>query len=263
MTIRPLCLTMVLLIGLHGLAAAQRTFAVIVGVSDYLVGQPGKGDLQFSDDDARSFYALLSSPAGGSVPAEHIRMLIDRQATRNNVLQALTIFRQATRNDRVIFYFSGHGERGMFLPYDYGTNPTATLWHNDIKAAFLRSQAGTKFLLADACMAGTMKKRNSQPHPVVAANSSLHNPDSKVIIMLSSQDKEYSRETAQLKQGAFTYFLVKGARGAADASGDGIVTIKELAGYVHQEVWKKTGKQQRPRVIGRFDENMPFTSVRY
>lgn len=263
MTIRPLCLTVFLLVGLYGLATAQRTFAVIVGVSDYYVGQPDKGDLRFSDDDARSFHALLRSPAGGSVPEENIRVLIDKRATRDNVLQALTIFRQATRDDRVIFYFSGHGERGMFLPYDYGTNRTATLWHDDIKAAFLRSQAGTKFLLADACMAGTMKKRNSQPHPVVAANSPLHNPDSKVVIILSSQDKEYSRETADLKQGAFTFFLVEGARGAADTNKDGVVSIKEVAVYVNQKVQKKTRKQQKPRVIGRFDENMPFTAVRY
>ena len=263
MSIRPLCLTVAVLIGLHGLAAAQRTFAVIVGVSDYLVGQPGKGDLQFSDDDARSFYALLRSPAGGGVPAENIRVLIDKQATRTGVLQALTIFRQATRNDRVVFYFSGHGERGMFLPYDYGTTRTATLWHDDIKAAFLRSQAGTKFLLADACMAGTMKKRNAQPHPVVAASSPLHNPDSKVVIILSSQDKEYSRETAELRQGAFTYFLVKGARGAADENNDGVVSIKEVSLYVYEELKKKTNKKQKPRVIGQFDENMPFMAVRY
>jgi uncharacterized caspase-like protein len=254
MTIRPLCLTVLLLLCLSGLGVAQRTFAVIVGVSDYLVGQPGKGDLRFSDDDARSFHALLRSPAGGSVPEENIRVLIDKRATRNNVLQALTIFRQATRDDRVIFYFSGHGERGMFLPYDYGTNRTATLWHDDIKAAFLRSQAGTKFLLADACMAGTMKKRTKL----------LPVPNSpNVVIILSSQDKEYSRETADLKQGAFTYYLVKGAKGAADASGDGMVTIKELARYLYEEVQKKTRKQQKPRVIGRFDENMPFTAVRY
>ncbi len=262
MSSRPLCLTVLLLFCLCKLGVAQRTFAVIVGVSDYLVGQPGKGDLQFSDDDARSFHALLRSAAGGSVPEENIRVLIDKRATRDNVLQALTIFGQATRNDRVIFYFSGHGERGMFLPYDYGTNRTATLWHDDIKAAFLRSQAGTKFLLADACMAGTMKKRNAQPHPVVAANSPLHNPDSKVIIILSSQDREYSRETADLKQGAFTFYLVEGAKGAADKNTDGVVTIKELASYVDHEVRKKTRNQQIPRVIGRFDENMPFTAVR-
>lgn len=263
MTLRPLCLTVLLLLVLPKLAAAQRTFAVIVGVSDYFVGQPGKGDLQFSDDDARSFHALLRSPAGGSVPDENIRVLIDKQATRNNVLQALTIFRQATRGDRVIFYFSGHGERGMFLPYDYGTSQTATLWHEDIKAAFLRSQAGTKFLLADACMAGTMKKRNAQPHPVVAANSPLHNPESKVVIILSSQDKEYSRETADLKQGAFTFYLVEGAKGAADENKDGVVSIREVATYVNRELRRKTNKKQTPRVIGRFDENMPFTAVRY
>jgi Caspase domain len=263
MTARIIVFAVLWLVGWANVTLAQRTFAVIVGVSDYYVGQPGKGDLQFSDDDARSFYALLRSPAGGSVPEENIRVLIDKNATRNSVLLALTIFRQATRSDRVIFYFSGHGERGMFLPYDYGTSRNATLWHDDIKAAFLRSQAGTKFLLADACMAGTMKPRNSQPHPVVAANSPLHDPTSNVVVMLSSQDKEYSRETAQLKQGAFTFFLVRGAKGAADQDNDGIVSIKEIAVYVNKNLLAITRNQQKPRVIGRFDENMPFTVVRY
>ena len=49
------------------------TRAIIIGISDY--ADDGIPDLQFADRDAESFAVWLLSPAGGSIPAEQVKLL--------------------------------------------------------------------------------------------------------------------------------------------------------------------------------------------
>jgi len=168
-----------------------------------------------------------------------------------------------------VFFFSGHGDEGLFLPYDaYTTGPDLVLRHADVKAAFRQSLAGTKFLMADACMSGSMTKKVYEHalHPIdsTAAHdtSSIHqgNPNSNVVVMLSSLPNQQSQESTDLKNGTFTYYLVKGIKGAADTSPyDGIVTIKELHIYISRKVMARTLDKQTPEVFGRFSDNLAFT----
>ena len=76
--------------------------------------------LRYTDDDAYQVYAFLKSPEGGALPDKQVRILIDEQATRQNILDAMrTIFLRADENDVVMFYFSGHGLKGAsFIPVD-------------------------------------------------------------------------------------------------------------------------------------------------
>ncbi len=56
--------------------------------------------------------------------------------------------------------------------------------------------------------------------------------------------------------------MVKGLEGAADESGDGIVTADELAEYVHRNVREATNGQQNPTSDrGSFDTNMLLSYV--
>ncbi|MCX6216972.1 caspase family protein [Spirosoma sp.] len=239
---------------------AQRTYAVIVGVSDYQLGRPGKGDLTFSDDDAELFYRLLRSPMSGSIPSENIILLTNSRASRANIMRAMTLFQQATPRDRIIFYFSGHGAPGMLLPYDYTPDARVTLYDRDVKAAFRQSAARTKLLLADACMAGTMRNRQYPSRPPAVSSST---DNSTVVVLLSSRNEETSREGSNLQQGFFTHYLVKGATGDADINPrNGIVTIKELYDYVRQGVRQESQNQQTPVAYGRFPENLPFSTVK-
>ncbi|MBL7825266.1 MAG: caspase family protein, partial [Saprospiraceae bacterium] len=100
---------------------AVQIYAVVVGVGDY-ARMP---QLAYPASDAQRFYSHLLSPKGGSIPKNHIRLLIDDEATKTNVLAALKqIARKADGNDVILFYFSGHGLDGAFLPIDfdgYGT----------------------------------------------------------------------------------------------------------------------------------------------
>lgn len=236
-------------------AAAQQTYAVVVGISDYALGQPGKGDLNFADDDARQFYSMLRSPAGGNVPETNIILLTEKEATRANILKAITLFKKAAKADRIIFFFSGHGDKGFLLPYDAG--PGVVVRHDDVRLAFRESPALTKLLLTDACKSGSMDRyRHKKPKSTVKTPPTLNN---NVIIMVSSRDYEFSQELSQLKHGAFTYFLVEGAKGKADTDHNHIVTIRELYAYMHQTIRQVTNNQQTPVLFGRFKSDTPFS----
>ncbi len=250
-----LLLSYVLLLQTPVLAATQQTYAVIVGISDYALGQPGKGDLNFADDDARLFANMLQSPAGGSVPAANIMLLTEKQATRANIIKAMTLFRRAAKNDRIIFFFSGHGDQGVLFPYDGA--PGVVVLHNDVKLAFRQSNAQTKLLLADACKSGSMYRSSLSKTPVARA----HTLNNNVIVMLSSRANQFSQELAQLKHGAFTYYLVLGASGKADADHNQTVTMRELYVYMRNAIQQATYNQQTPVVFGRFSSDMPFAVV--
>ena len=78
--------------------------------------------------------------------------------------------------------------------------------------------------------------------------------------LTASRDRE-SRHTrsAELEggHGVFTYYVVKGLEGEADATHDGIVTADELAEYVHTQVREATKGAQNPTSDrASYDKNM-------
>ena len=238
-----------------GVSAQQQTYAVVVGISDYKALSDRTGDLRFADRDARQVAMFLRSKAGGSVPASHVLLLTNRQATRSRIQQAFALFSQAKPGDRVLFYFSGHGLADSFAPYDArpGNLPNM-LTHSDIKAAFRRSSASTKLCIADACLSGSMT-RMRQPNPAPTAASPVAG-GGNVAMLLASRATQYAIESRRLTGGAFTHYLLLGLSGRADRNADRTVTIRELHQYVAPQVRRVTRGRQTPVFYGRFSDDL-------
>jgi uncharacterized caspase-like protein len=242
---------------------AQQTYAVIVGVSTYQHGsaRPQGNQIQnlnFSDDDARRFYQFLRSPAGGSVPTAQMHLITNEKASRTNLLRALKLFRRAGANDRVIFYFSGHGAPGFFVPFDATPDGRANLLtHAELKEAFRASAARTKFCIADACHAGSIRR----PGPAAEGTPAGALDQTSVVVFMSARANEYSLERGTLRQGVFSYFLIKGLSGMADQNRDRRVSAYELYAYVRQNVQQQTQGRQTPIAYGRFSKELPLAQV--
>ena len=85
------------------------TRAVIIGVSEYQ--EENIPDLRFAHKDAEAFAKYLSTPSGGKVPMENIKLLTNKDATCGNAHKALYwLLEQSNKNDKAIIYFSGHGD---------------------------------------------------------------------------------------------------------------------------------------------------------
>ncbi len=237
-----------------------KVWAVVVGVARY-VHMPV---LKYTDDDAYHIYAFLKSPEGGALPDEQIRVLIDEDATRSNILRTMRqTFMKADENDVVLLYYSGHGLPGYFLPVDFdGFNNKVD--HEDIKAIFSESKAKHKLCLADACHSGTLTAMKVAPAEVAIQKfyEAFENAGGGTALLLSSKGDEFSLEDGGLRQGVFSHFLIRGLKGEADGNSNKIVTIQELFEFVFAKVTSYTGNAQTPTITGKFDPKMPVSVMR-
>ncbi len=240
---------------------AVKIWAVVVGVGRYQT----MPTLKYSDDDAYQYYAFLKSPEGGALPDAQVKVLVDEDATRANILQTMrqTLLR-ADDNDVVIFYFSGHGLEGSFLPVDYdGFNNK--LLHNDVKNILLESKAKHKICLADACHSGTllaMKTSLTMQETIARYYSAFNDTKGGLALLMSSKAEEYSLEDQGLRSGIFSHYLIRGLKGEADMNKNNIVTIRELFDYIYKNVRSYTSSAQTPMISGKYDEAMPVSVVR-
>ena len=236
-----------------------KIWAVIVGIGRY-TAMPS---LKFTDDDAWRMYSFLLSPEGGALPESQIALLVDEDATRGNILRTMRqYFLKADANDVVLFYYSGHGLEGSFLPVDYdGYNNK--LRHEEIKEVFKESKAKHKLCIADACHSGTLNYGASLatkgPAPVTLQRyyQAFEETDGGIALLMSSKAEELSLEDHGLRQGVFTYYVLQGLKGKADVNNDYLVTIKELYSFVYSKVREYTDNVQTPILTGDYDHDMP------
>jgi hypothetical protein len=241
---------------------SMRIWAVVVGVADY----PNFPKLTYTIDDAKKVYGFFRSPEGGAIPAERIRLLLDKDATRENILNAtMELFQKADSTDIIIFYFAGHGIEGAFVPYDYDNTESTLLHHNLVHQDFLDSKAKFKLCIADACHSGSYKDAldgevatRSARDQIKAHYKSFENVKGGLAIIASSAPEEVSLEATKLKQGVFSYFFILGLKGQADENENGIITATELYTYIHKHVQSYTYKFQKPLIFGDFDPDMPI-----
>src|SRR5262245_18828898 len=84
----------------------QKTWALVIGVSNYAHAEP----LRFAATDSLSFQNFLESPRGGSIPRDHIVSLIEDEATRTGIMVALESLQDKVKEgDTVYVYIAGHG----------------------------------------------------------------------------------------------------------------------------------------------------------
>lgn len=219
-----------------------KTYAVIVGVNKYDNPQL---NLNACVEDASKIYRFLNKNKENEVV-----FLADYRATKSNILYAMEkVYSKAKKGDMIVFYFSGHGDVGMFCPTNIlsGLNP---LLHTEIRAKFKKSKASYKLLIADACYAGSVVGTASGNY-----STSRINTKENIVFFMSSRDDETSIESRFLNAGFFTHYFVKGMEGAADRNKDRKITLYELYAYVRKNVRRDSSYKQTPIMYGRFKKN--------
>lgn len=232
-------------------------WAVVIGVAAYH-HMPA---LRYTDDDAYRMYAFLKSPEGGALDDDHIRILVDEEATLSNIRQTMsTLFGQAGPNDLVLLYFSGHGLHGSFLPFDFDGSRNKLL-HEEVSSLLSRSPAKYKLCIADACHSGSLlAMRGGAPQQMLADYyRELSRASAGTALLMSSKSDETSLESSGLRQGVFSHYLIRGLKGEADRDGDGLVSVQELYIFVDRNVRSYTGNMQSPLLQGSYDPKMPVS----
>lgn len=231
-------------------------WAVIVGVADY-PDASAVPDLQYTDDDAYDLRDTLL--AYGNWEASHITMLIDGAATKENIHDTIAGMGNKTDADDVFFfYFSGHGttvadedldeadgQDEVLCQYDFHTAGGIT---DDELGEWLATVPCSPVLVAiDTCYSGGMIKRGGVQNDSVAGAGIPQRGDGFAkdldgvidgVVLAACADDEFAYESILLENGLFTYYLIEGLEGPADAEGnaDGAVSMEEAFDYLQPRV---------------------------
>ena len=239
-------LLLFILLALSSLSATGRTIYVLsVGISDYRY----ISDLQKTENDAREFSELYMTHT------KNVTTLLGSQATRENILSSLrSCFAKAGADDIVVFFFSGHGDKGGLCAYD--TKGRSTLVrYAEVQKAIGSCKAANKQLFIDACYSGGLRDGKKTARQATTARPPLSDTQG-IMLFLSSRTEETSQENRWADNGFFTQYLIKGLKGASDTDSDRIITAKEIFTYVSAKVSERTRKKQNPVMWGKFNDNM-------
>ncbi|MBK6620505.1 MAG: tetratricopeptide repeat protein [Saprospirales bacterium] len=242
----------------------KKTWAVIAGISDYQNKEIS--DLQYAHKDALAFFEYLKSPAGGSVPTEQIKLLVNEQATMAAYADAMDwLLEKAGEADQVYIYFSGHGDvenrtmQGFLLPWDSPSRPYIAgaypIFYLQMVIAALSNQNKAKVIMvADACHAGKLAGSSIQGTQIT--NQNLQQKFGNEVKILACGPEELSQEGTQWGggRGAFSYHLIDGLMGLADRDANYEVSLLEIRRYLEDRVPEETApNSQVPQTI--FDRN--------
>ena len=202
--------------------SAQTTYVLLTGVSNY---NDPKNNLQSTTKDVKDLAAIFKQ-----FPNTKTVMLTSKHATAENVTKKLkAILTLAKKEDRIIFFFSGHGSTDNMVYYNGGFYNYGSL----IKL-FATAKTDKVYAFIDCCHSGTAKKFAEDP-----AYTSNH----KMTLFLATRDDEFSKDNVLLRNGIFTQLLLNGLRGLSDSNKDKAITVSELYTYMYKEVLKVEPRQ--------------------
>jgi len=244
-----------------------RKLALVVGVSKYKFHERGLSDLAYADVDARSVRDFLQQREGGGFAPSDIVYLENGAATIEAVRAALNSFLPKAGADDLIFIFiAGHGGPDPYAPQNlyfmlHNTNladmANTALPMTELQEALdHKVRAGRLVVFVDTCHSAGLTgealvtTRGVENNLINLYASKLFNESGRAV-MTSSDVNEVSRESPNWGggHGIFTWALLEGLRGGADANEDRLVTAGELFGYVRDRVRMETGFRQNPRAL--------------
>jgi tetratricopeptide (TPR) repeat protein len=240
--------------GLYG-----RSYAVVIGVDRYEKWPP----LEFAASDATAVKEALERSG-----FDDITLILNEEATQRRILTELfeTLPRKAGVNDRVVFYFAGHGQtedlpedgkRGYIIPVDAGMSdyPATAVSMDQIRTLSSRIRAKHIFYVMDSCYSGLGFNRSAGVSPRIS--DYLRKISSMRVVQVITAGGKGEQVQEQGGHGLFTAFFLKALEGEADLDKDNVVTGTELGAYLRPAVSNASNQAQTP-LYGRLEGEGEF-----
>jgi hypothetical protein len=214
-----------------------RAYAVVVGSN---AGGDGQEPLQYAEQDATRFAALLTEL--GRVPREHVQLLLAPSAEELRARLRLVrqdLDRQAARGEptQLIFYYSGHARA------EAANLGREVLPLTELREALASLPTQLTVVILDACQSGAFSGvKGASPAADFSFNSVERLDAQGLAVMASSSGTELSQESEALAAGYFTHHLMTSMRGAGDANQDGRVSLDEAYRYAYEHTLADTAR---------------------
>ncbi len=225
---KKLLLAIIIIALFHTIGEAQTTYVLSTGISNY---GNSNSNLHNPSKDAKAIAEIFKKQQNSKVS-----VVTGSNATKSNITSHLeAIKRLAKPEDKVVFFFSGHGMQNNLIVHD-------GLFHY-IDLIDILKQMDTKkvFVFIDACQSGSVA--NSTPNYEWTGENAA-----SISFMMAARADEYSFENQWLNNGYFTQALLLALRGKADTDGNRKITLMEAFKYVHKDVTTRDSRQH-PQLI--------------
>jgi hypothetical protein len=175
----------------------------------------------------------------GGVRPENVTLLKGQDAgtVRRTLIAVNDRVRGAAGQTVLIVYYSGHADAGAL---HLGRTQ---LEMSELEQLVRGSAASFRLLILDACRSGGLTRvKGGAPIPPFDIRLSERVAGEGAVFLTSSSASEDSQESDEIKGSFFTHALVSGLLGAADANGDGRVTLDEAYRYAYEATLRASSR---------------------
>lgn len=231
--------------------AYSGSHALVVGIDEY----ESAGTLEYAVNDAQAVATLLADSF--HFESGNITVLANKDATRQRVLSEflrLTDRRLVSPNDRVLFFFAGHGhtvtgrsaQSGFLVPVDGTTEDIASLirW-DELTSDSDLIPAKHLFFILDACFSGLALPRSIGPGTSRFLSDMLSRYSRQVLTAGKADETVSDSGGPKAGHSVFTGHLLEGLEGQAQTN-DGVLTANSLMSHVYHSVSRDSGSRQTP-----------------
>ncbi len=245
----------------------KNAYAIVIGIETYRQKLP-KAD--FANHDAQVMTNYLTKTMG--FPEENVVTLINDRALKSDFEKYFEKWlpNNVEKDGTVFVYYSGHGSPNpktgdaFLVPYDGDPSFINETGYSlkRLYEALEKLQAKEIVVALDSCFSGaggrSVLAKGARPLVI-----SLEGPfvgSRKMTVFSAASGDQVSSTYDEKGHGLFTYFMLDGLKGKADADGDGKIDSTELFEYVRPRVERVARKQynneQSPQLVSQGKERV-------
>lgn len=251
-------------------------YAVVVGIKDFVNPRLA---LTYPVADAELFASALEADGKGLFSSVRIHRLLKPEETTNTAITAALRKAQmeVRPEDLFVFYVASHGtvDDGQYvlITSNVGSTSSARLKQDALTQDVLKNlisniPASKKFVVLDTCSAGQM----GDALQVAMLTRGMSDDTAMKILSRAVGSTVLSASTSVQEalegykgHGLFTYVVVEGLNGKADADKDGYVKTLELADYADTQVPEladRIFKRKQFPIVSPSGQGFPLAKVR-
>ncbi len=228
----------------------EQSHALVIGIDNYSSAPP----LRYAVNDAVAIAKVLEE--NFAFPSANVHTLLDKDATGDSIhehFMSLTM-KGTGPNDRVLFFFAGHGctvrsrrgDVGYLVPHDGTIDSLMTLirWDDLTRNAdFINAKH--LFFIMDACYGGLAIMRHLSPGATRFLKDMLLRPARQVLTAGKANEQVSDLGGPLPDHSVFTGHFLEALNGKA-ANSDGLITANGTMAYVYQMVAHDKDSRQTP-----------------